>query len=344
MITHETEIEGFDARSWHRLLTLFVPGAVSHAPQEWHRGNASHPGWCVVFHDGRKVLRAVHSVRGAIAVDAWAGRETLAALAHETGARFTLGLRTGALEELSERLGGRVTLDDDVWTTLWIVLGAVRELMDEGLWMIHPAPAPVPLPPVEVLRRAWDVFLPDGRTAVVCLFDGDEIATSVVLRRRGAALDRVEGPELLRRRVGPLGGDFHRDYRVIRAAVERDLGPLAFGLFTRVETFHDLLRAEEAGAWARAIAVRDVVADPMPSWLALAAGASAVRGAAQASRALVEGIEFLEVFTPLAKRVRDLAEMAGVADLSSVLGFDPLRMLAGFLRRSREEPDDDRDP
>ncbi len=342
MIDAGTSFSGFDARSWHRLVSLFVPGLASQPPERWARRATTRGGILLVFHDGVRVLRAVHTLRGPLPATDWDGPSTLASLAASTRTRFAVALRTGALESFFERLGGRITPHDNPFVTAGAVLGVARELLEDGAAHVLPEPPRgVPLPPVDVALRAWDALLPDGRTAALVLFDGEHIDTALLARRRGLCLDRLHGPEVLHRLVGPLGGDFRRDYRVIRGAIERDLGPMALGVFTQTDTFRTLLRREDPGAWARAVAGREVVVDPMPPWFAVAAGAGAMRAAARRSRDLLAGVELLGMLDPVARRLRSLAERAGEVDLQALLGFDPLRILAALLRQSETVPDDD---
>lgn len=342
MIDAGTSFSGFDARSWHRLVSLFVPGLASQPPERWARRAATRGGVLLVFHDGVRVLRAVHTLRGPLAADAWQGPETLRAMAARTHTRFAVALRTGALESFFERVGGRITAHDDPFVTASLVLGVARELLEDGAAYVLPeVPRGVPLPPVDVALRAWDALLPDGRTAALVLFEGEHLDTALLARRRGLCLDRLHGPEVLHRLVGPLGGDFRRDYRVIRAAIERDLGPMSVGVFAQTDTFRALLRRDDAGAWARAVAARDVVVDPMPPWFAVAAGAGAMRAAARRSRDLFAGVELLGLLDPVARGLRVLAERAGEVDLQALLGFDPLRVLSALLRQSETVPDDE---
>jgi hypothetical protein len=336
VISLDTHITGFDARSWHRLVTLVAPGLSSRAPHEFDARAAEEGGTLLVLYHGERILRAVHTHRGVVAAGAWPGRDDLGALAQAHGARFVLAAEAGAVEELYERIGARVRLDDDLATTVLLALGAARELEDEGQLHLWPrlVDQRIPLPTATVLKRTFDFVLPDGRAALVALFDGDAIDTAVLAIRRGATLERVLGPEVLREVVGPLGGDFRRDYRVIRPAVERAFGPLAFGVFAETATVHALLRDERAGVWAEAIAARDVIMDPMPAWLAMAAGAGVVRAAAARSKGLMAGLGILGALNPTVRRIREVAEAVSGLDVERVLGFNPFRVLAEILRRS----------
>ena len=191
--------------------------------------------------------------------------------------------------------------------------------------------------------RAWDHLLPDGHAGVIVLFEGVELETAVVLRRRGAGLDRVLGPEVLRRMVGRLDGDLRRDPRAVREAVERELGPMAFGVFAPTTTLRELLMSRESGAWAGALARREVVLDPMPPWAAVAAGAGALHAVGRRSRDVLSTLDALGVFGPFSKRAREVGELLGSVDVRAMLGFDPLDVVGTILRGSANaaHPDDD---
>ena len=269
MITIDTQFTGFDARSWSRMVALVAPGAIGLAPGSARRA-ASEPGGVLwVIYNARGVLRAVHSRRGVVTLDGWSEPADLEGIAAKHGAHYAVAAREGAIEELYERIGARLRPDDDLFGTVLLVLGALRELIEDG--RIHTTPklsGAIPMPTPEVIGRAWDALLPDGRVAVVATFEDAALDTALIVRRRGRGLDRVMGPEALRAMVGPLGGDFSRDFRFVRDGVEREVGPLAFGLYAETETLRSLLRAPDSGRWARSIAAREVMLDPMPAWVA----------------------------------------------------------------------------
>ena len=336
MINLETRISGFDARSWNRLVTVVAPGLASRAPNEWDAHAASDGGTLLVFFHQTRVLRALHTRRGAVEItEPWTGSEGMEALARRQGAHFVIACEAGALEEFYERIGGRLRLDDDDIATLLITLGALRELHDEGAIALWPdlIPDRVPLPTAAVVHRALDFLVPDDHAVLVALFDDDSIDTAVVVDRRGGSIRRVLGPEVLRDLVGPLGGDFRRDYRTIRSAVERHIAPLAWGVFTTTPRLHDLLRSSQPSSWAEAIATRDVVIDPMPTWIGLAAGAGVVRAAAMRSRSVLSGLGVLGALTPIARRLREVTESVTGFDPTRSIGFNPLRALSVILRQ-----------
>ena len=132
------------------------------------------------------------------------------------------------------------------------------------------------------------------------------------------------------------------DHEVIRASVERVAGPLVVGLYTSTTHLGRLLRSRESGAWARAIAAREVFFDPMPPWMAVAAGAGAVRAAAEHSRSVLARIGAPRILDPLVRKVRSITDRVGAVDLGTTLGFDPLELLARFMKDTHpEEPSDD---
>lgn len=343
MIVHDTRIEGFDARSWHRLLTLILPGIASHPPQAWtvDGRERARGGLVVVMLDGAGdgARLALHSARGVIPVEGWTSPRELDAFAQRHGARFALALRDGALETLYDRVGGRLTLDDDTWTTLWVVAGALRELLDErAMYAVPTPPSAVPLPPADALRAGWDRVLPPGHGVVVALFDEGRLDTGLVAHREGAGLTFLHGPEVLARMAGPLRGDPAVDHRALRAACDAWAGPLSMGLFARTETLRTLLRDATPGAWTQAVAAREVVFDPWPAWVGLVVGADAVRLFARNVR---EVAALFDMTAPFLAAAREFADRLGVPDLRALLGFDPLDALSSLLRRSGSDIDDD---
>jgi hypothetical protein len=304
VISVGTHVAGFDARSWHRLTTLVAPGLASRAPHQFDARAGEPGGSLVVLYRDTRILRALHTHRGVVDASTWAGPSELGTLSQTHGARIAVAAEAGALEELYERLGGRLRSHDDAATTLLTCLAAARELIDEGALHIWPRlfAERIPLPTPAVLGRAFDFVLPRDKACVVVLFDGDVLDTAVLVHRDGSAIDHVYGPEVLREITGPLGGDFHRDHRVVRGAIERHVAPLSFGLYSETATLAALLRSTTPGAWAAALAVRDVVLDPMPAWAAVAAGAGVFRAAAHSS-GLLQKLGALSGVSPTFRRI-----------------------------------------
>lgn len=350
MISPWMRFEGFDSRSWTNLISLFAPnvtarltteGADSDAPELDAEERASRPrGTLIVVLDDRdRVLKALHTVHGRIEGVTYEGPESLEALAASYGARSCAALREGVIEEIGERIARRAERGEDYIAQWLLTLRTFRELSEAGLLHTWPRPlANVPIPTIGMVRRAFDTVLPDDHAMVSVVWNGSTPWTGLVLRRTGGAIDLVAGPDLIARWTGPLGGDWRRDYRVISDAVERAVAPVHLGVFSELSTIRELLRSADAGAWARAVAVRDVIVHPTPPYVAVALGADAVRAVARESARLLGGIDALGSFGPIASFVR--GRVAEVASVTATLGFDPLKVLAVWLRRAEDAPID----
>ena len=356
MISKDLRFAGFDARSWTNLISLFAPGvvdriegdsAVDDAPEIGSReqkvppGDGQAAGNLVIVHDGRgRVLKAFHTGRGRVRGLSYDGAASLPALAEATRARRAIAVRAGVMEEIAERLALRLERGDD-YVTQWLALARViREMHEAGLVAVWPHPwAGIPIPASGTVRRALDIVMPDGHSAVLAVFHRGAIWTTVAGRRRAGELDFVAGPDLLAEWTGPLGGDFRRDHRIIVDAVSRVVAPVHLGIFAERDTLRSLLANPEPGAWIRAIAVRDVIVQPTPPYIAVALGADAVRAVAKRSSRLLGGFNIAESFAPVSQYLR--RRVAEVTSVTDTLGFNPLAALAATLTAAGPQPVED---
>jgi len=342
VISPELRFEGFDVESWTNLVALFSPGVVerlettpatSDAPHV-ARGEAdgARGALIVVLDDTDRVLKSYHTSRGRIVDLDWTGPAALPELTREYGAVRGLVLREGAADEMAERLALRLQRGDD-YATQWLAFARIfREMTEAGNLHVHPSPlSNVPVPSPGTVRRALDILVPEDHSVVLTVWSGNQPYTTVALRRRRGAIDRVVGPDLITRWVGPLGGDFRRDHRVVVEAVSHALAPVHMGIFTERRTLEELLRASSPGVWAQAAAIRDIIVYPTPPYIAVALGADAVRGVADVTRRFLGGIDFFEAMTPISDLVR--SRISEVASVKATLGFDPLSALSAWLRR-----------
>ncbi|MGE0785836.1 MAG: hypothetical protein AB7S26_09125 [Sandaracinaceae bacterium] len=345
MISDSLRFEGFDSRSWTNLISLFAPNVLTRIESEEKSGEGieAEPdqkdrtigSLVVVLDDRDRVLMAMHSVRGRVTGLEYAGVDSLEELAHRYAARRCVVLREGVMEEISERVAHRIERGDDYITQLLVVARAVREMSEAGLLVTWPrALADVPIPTAPMVRRALDTILPDEHAMALVVWNAGAPWTGAVLRRRAGAIDLLAGPDLIGRWTGPLGGDWRRDHRVISDAVGRAVAPVHLGVYAERSTLRALLRSTDPGAWAQAVAVRDVIVHPTPAYVAVALGADAFRAAAKSSARWLGGIDAFAQLAPVATYVR--GQLAHVASINATLGFDPLKLLAASLRRAED--------
>ena len=185
-----------------------------------------------------------------------------------------------------------------------------------------------------MVETALDSLCACGKAVVLGMFRDGELWTAFVARRRGPGFDVVAGPDELRGAMGVLSGDWRRDYRHLVHAVESRYAPLALGCFAEVETFRAINTDVRAGAWSRAVAVRDVVLSPVPAALALGLGVDSARFAYATVRGMTRRLDPFGVLDPLLHAARErLGASLGKKDVKRILGFDPLAALRALVRR-----------
>src|SRR5580692_2627065 len=315
VLTPDVRFEGWTTQDWIRFVRLWQPRATPDREPTRPRG-----GVFVVHEDGQ-VLKLLHTKHGRLdpataappveQVEARAlalrtGQPSaLGQLARAHHASWALGVRLGALDEVMERFGARARRGDDLTAQALQLVTIVREMIDEGAiasWPQRLRGLPVPTP--HVVRRTLDAICPDGRAMVLGLFDAEGLWVSFVARRRAGAFDVIAGPDELRPALGLLSGDWRRDYRHLARAVEDRYGPLGFGCFAELGTFRSLQTDGRAGAWSRAVAVRDVVIAPMPAAVGVALGLDGVRYAFRGLRLLTGRLPPLAAIGPMIDAAR----------------------------------------
>jgi len=344
VLTADVRFEGWTTEDWLRFLRLWQPRAAPEKEPTRPRGGV------IVVHEDGEVLKLLHtrlgrlepaagapppSQAGARAIALSAGHPSaLGPLAHAHHASWALSMRLGALDEVMERLGARVRRGDDLTAQSLLLVSIVRDMIAEG----HIASWPqrlrgIPVPTPQVVRRTLDALCADGRAIALGLFDAEGLWTAFVARRRGPAFDVVAGPDELRPALGLLSGDWRRDYRHLARTVEDRYAPLGFGCFAELATFRALQTDGRAGAWSRAVAVRDVVIAPMPTAVGLALGLDGARYALQGLKLLTGRIPPFATIGPMLDAARARVARTTGKDVGALLGFDPLAALRALLQR-----------
>lgn len=325
MFTPDVQVLDFTAQDWLRLPDLFRAPTPSAAPAK---------GGIIAVREGQRILKVSSTLRGRLPPPD-AGHESAAVLAAEHDGSFAVVLSTTALDQFGDRFARRLSRGQSFHAQLEAFVAAMRELEQEGEVELWPSSfAAWPIPTERAFASALDLVCPDGKSLALGAFDGGELYTALCLRRRGAAFDVVMGPDCLRRDMGLLSGDFSRDYRYLGAAVEARLGPLAVGCYAELATFRRLARESQPGAWASAVAVRDVVLTPVTPGLAVPLGVDAGRAALTFAKELVGRFGVLGGLRAPgglgARFERAYALVEG--DVRRYLGFDPWRVLSSWFR------------
>jgi hypothetical protein len=328
VLTPDVRFEGWTTETWTRFLHLWKPRSTPEREATRPRGGV------IAIHDGGHLRKLLHTRTGRLDPRGpWP--MPLPELAETHHASWALSAETGALEEIMERFGARLSRTDDLTAQTLLVVTIAREMIQEGTIVRWPTRLQgVPPPTQPMVHRALDSLCPDGHAMVLGVFRHGDLWTAGVARRRGHAFDVLAGPSDVRLRMGLISGDWRRDYRHVARAVEEQYAPVAMGCFAEVDRFRELQVDARPGAWGRAAVVRDIILSPMPVGIRLALGADGARFAFESFRTIAGRSDTLRKFEPFFAEARKrIGNAAGDRDVSSTLGFDPLAALRALLRR-----------
>jgi hypothetical protein len=330
MLSPDVRFDGFSAADW-----LALGGLLRSAPPE-----GEPKGGILAVTLGGKLQKLCHTERGRVEPEdsVWHGDPR--ALAEQHGAAWALVVHAGALTALSERVAERTERRHTLLEQLLTFAAVVKELEGEGALELWPfSLRDWPVPSLAMCSKALDALCPNGHSAVLGVFEGGSLLTCCAVRRGPLGFDWVMGPEQLRPAMGLLSGDFRRDYRHLRLAVEERLGPLKLGCFGERGALFDLLHHPAPGAWATAVASREVIVSPVAPAIALPLGMDVGRAALGAMRLLAEQLESTDWFGMKSRLSPTLERARGVAfaqvDIQELLGFDPLGLLRALVGSSR---------
>ncbi len=280
MISEDFAFFGFDEASWDRLVSL----VLGH--------NEPHGVLVVVLNRAAVPVACFHTERGSIDPKSLPPPGDLETLCKATDARACILMRDRAIGDVERYLAAPLERDQDFVSRVMRFIHVLREL-GNGNWVrVWPNPFPdLLLAAAPAAKSATDLLLPEGHSVVVGVFEQGELWTAAVVRRSAEKLDAFAGPRAVSEWVGPLGGEWRRDHRVLIRAIERELGPVHLGLFMERPTAERLLGDRQGGEWALAFAARDLMIHPLPRFVAAGLGLDVARGAAQMAVQLLEGID-----------------------------------------------------
>ncbi|HEX6765627.1 MAG TPA: hypothetical protein VF103_09125 [Polyangiaceae bacterium] len=346
MLTRDVSFEGFTHAQWVLLGEAFRPAANRRPPaaeisERVDPAPGRPAGGLVAVTTGTTLRKLVSTRTGRIDVREEPWPQSLEALASRHAARWAAEISAGALEEVGDRFAERLSPSQDFLGQALELLGILRELEAERAISVWPwRVADWPVPSERAVLRGLDLLCPNERALVLGVFDQGELATCLVARRRDAGFDRIVGPDDLRHEMGLLSGDFRRDYRHLATAVEERVAKVAVGCYGELSTFRALAAAGGPGAWAAAVAARDIVVAPMTPGVVLPLGLDAGRVAWRELRTLASRLgasEWLSKEGPLVQAIAGMERPVWLdRDLKEFLGFDPFRFLGGLFSKSED--------
>ena len=335
MFAPDLDFVGFTAQEWHGLIEAIRPADTAQV------GSAAAAGGVVLVTEGRKPIKLVHTLRGRLEPSEQAWPVALPEIAKRHGSRWVAELQFGALQSLFDRFGDDIAADDDYLKQLLALLTLFRQFEVEGRVRVWPQSLlQWPVPSHRSVSRALDAICPVGQSMVVGVFRRGQLYTALAARRGPLGFDRIVGPSVLRREMGLVSGDWTRDYRYLLRATEARVGPVCLGCFAELATLQALAGSSRRGAWAEAIAMREVILSPVVPALAIPVGIDVGLAALSGVRALAERAKALDWLAPegplggLVDRLQSVRSPA--ANLKSLLGFDPLGLLYKLVEKPRE--------
>lgn len=285
MLARDVTVEDFDSEDWIRVGQI-LRGRLGSAGTPTSTKAA---GGLVFIADREHVRKALHTLEGRLDPQQIPPDAPLEELARSHGAGWAVRIHPGALRLLSARYGLRLDRSDDLENQILKLFVVLRELEAEGALELYPSKLrAIPIPSPRTIKLFWDAICPIGKSMFVAAFDGSDMSTSVALHRGQRGFDRIVGPERVRRETGLRSGDWRQNYRGVARAAELAVGPLALGAFAEERTWFRIVRDKSPGAWAAAVAARDIVFYPIAPALAIPLGIDVGRVAWALARDLAD--------------------------------------------------------
>lgn len=283
------KIQGFDARSYDRIVTLIAPGLRSRSPFKAHERAEEAGGFLWVIFNNSSIELALHSHRGVLTdFSGWTGPNELQAFAERHKARIAVAVERSGFERFLTRWGARTDLQDSLIEQWLIIAENIREVMEEKALYVWPAlwPAHWPRPTTALIETTFSMVFPKNKSAFVLLYDEhDKLDTAMVLVRDDTgAFTHCLGPELLKRNVTLGSGSFVTDSQAVKRWVEAKYEPVHVAFASKTLTIHELLRTPQSAQWLGAINNKSVHLDGNAPWLLAAITASAAQAVLQTAR------------------------------------------------------------
>ncbi len=266
MLDPGVRFEGFDTDDWTRLFDLLRMG-----------GSSDPDAGLVVVHERGRVVKAFRTEGNASLASGQHWPQPLAEVGARHGARWVMAVHIGALDAWAEGIASHVKRRHDMLDQLLLAWEQARKLSEEGRLETWPTPvSSIPVPTRAMLLGALGLICPPEQALVLAAWDRGGLWTSLAIRRSTEGFDWIVGPDQVRGLV-EAGADEAAMWERLLGWTRERLGPVALGIAGRHETWVQLGRSREAGAWARAVASGEMRVDPFPRGLAVPLAVDASR-------------------------------------------------------------------
>jgi hypothetical protein len=262
-----------------------------------------------------------------VAVDAAALRR----LRHEQRATWAVAGGAAVLGRLDAALSRAYDPAADLLACLLPLAHELRAARVAGELLFSPALLEeVPIPSAAQVRSAFDLMLPDDRTALVYAFGPSGLSFGLIAEKRRGELVRVAGHDALGG-IAVRGAQWKAAVPRILQETARRFAPAAVGVFGDEAALRRIVFGTGSSALPRALATRDVILDPLPPWLGVLLGLDTAAKAAGTARSLLHRFAPPGVADRLdpSRWAGELQKRLGAENpLTRALGFDPLAVLA----------------
>jgi len=243
-----------------------------------------------------------------------------------------------AVPRVLSELARRLERGDDAMAQVEKLFAVLRDLAAEGALDTHPDDLRRLHAKARLGRRLVDALCPPGKTALFAAFENGDVRVSVALHRGDRGFDRIVGPGLARGELGLVSGDWKRDSIRLARAIELGVGPLSIGCFAELPVWQRLVDSASPGAWASAVAAREILFHPVAPAVAIPLGVDVGRAAVAAAREILSRLgvpPLMDESSPLRPALERVRDFASSPEVERRLGFDPFAVLAELFAPPR---------
>jgi len=221
----------------------------------------------IIFYQGNKVIHAVHSRKGPVAISGFRGPQNLKHFQHEFGVDRVVCLERGALHRFTAAAQTRIRTDQTLLEQIIAGKEPLEREWGSGI-SVYPDPfASIPRLPdsaFNVLR----LLLPRKVTAIFSVFDRNDIFASAIVEMKNGEITFVSTTDRLQPLV--LDGNMHRKADLLVSALVKSHGRPTLGIFMDKAGFeHIVAHPRPLYALARLVKLKWVLIRPFPNRLRL---------------------------------------------------------------------------